>query len=57
MGNVAGFKSCSNICTCQQKNIVIPSEFVVNVNETNESKITYLKLKGDYYKILLYILN
>ena len=50
MGNVAGFKSCSNICTCQQKNIVIPSEFVVNVNETTKANNNNSKKTEDNIK-------
>ena len=37
--------------------INIIDKFLFQNSETNESKITYLKLKGDYYKILSYILN
>ena len=37
--------------------INIIDKFLFENSETNESKITYLKLKGDYYRILSYILN
>ncbi len=37
--------------------INIIDKFLFENSETDESKITYLKLKGDYYKILSYILN
>ena len=50
MGNLGGFKSCSNICTCQQKNIVIPSEFMVNVNETTKANNNNNKKTEDNVK-------
>ena len=37
--------------------INIIDNFLFENSETDESKITYLKLKGDYYRILSYILN
>ena len=39
MGNNAGFPNCPNICTCNQKNIIISSDFVVNPNETTKANI------------------
>ena len=50
MGNLGGFKSCSNSCTCQQKNIVIPSEFMVNVNETTKANKNNKKKTEDNVK-------
>ncbi len=39
MGNQAGFPNCPNICSCNQKNIITSSDFVVNPNETTKANI------------------